>query len=62
MCVVHAQLIRPILTTVDFPVPGMGIEAAKRLFAIIENKSCTEADPIKLLPRLIERHSVLSIA
>ncbi|MBM7035475.1 LacI family DNA-binding transcriptional regulator [Vibrio ulleungensis] len=57
----HAQHIRPSLTTVDFPVPDMGIEAAKRLFTIIENKSCTEADPIKLLPRLIERHSVLSI-
>lgn len=57
----HAQHIRPSLSTVDFPVPQMGVEAAKRIFSFINDKQIHQVDTGKLKPSLIQRESVRSI-
>jgi LacI family transcriptional regulator len=54
----HAQHIRPSLSTVDFPVPQMGVEAAKRIFSFINDKQNIEGQSTKLKPSLIQRESV----
>ncbi len=52
----YSQHIRPGLTTVNFPVKEMGIEAANALVALINNGSYQLKN--KLSPTLVIRHSV----
>ncbi|NNN45252.1 MULTISPECIES: LacI family DNA-binding transcriptional regulator [unclassified Vibrio] len=52
----HSQHIRPRLTTINFPVQEMGIEAAKGVLALVKQ----QAYPLKhkLTPELVVRDSV----
>ncbi len=52
----YSQHIRPGLTTVNFPVKEMGIEAANALLALINNEPYQLKN--KLSPTLVIRHSV----
>ncbi len=52
----YSQHIRPGLTTVNFPVKEMGIEAANALLALINNEPYQLKN--KLSPALVIRHSV----
>jgi len=55
----YSQHIRPKLTTVNFPVREMGIEAAKGLLALLNNTDYPLKN--KLTPELIIRDSVQKI-
>lgn len=55
----YSQHIRPELTTVNFPIKEMGIEAANGIIALINNESSVLNN--KLTPRLIIRNSVKKI-
>ena len=52
----YSQHIRPKLTTVNFPVVEMGIEAANYVLSLVDKK--TYSVPNKLEPELVIRHSV----
>lgn len=52
----YSQHIRPELTTINFPVVEMGIEAGSAIVAMVNNKSYKLKN--KLSPRLIIRNSV----
>ncbi|MCW8329166.1 LacI family DNA-binding transcriptional regulator [Photobacterium sp. SDRW27] len=55
----YSQHIRPRLTTINFPVREMGIEAAKAVLSLLNNDSYLLKD--KLTPELIIRDSVKKI-
>ncbi len=52
----HSQHIRPRLTTVDYPIRDIGVQAAKALLKLIEGKP--QLDIENPLPKLIIRDSV----
>lgn len=53
---IYSEYLRPKLTTVNFPNREMGLEAAKRVIALLSKSDHTMDNA--LMPSLIERHSV----
>ncbi|CAM3682501.1 LacI family DNA-binding transcriptional regulator [Vibrio aerogenes] len=55
----HSQHIRPKLTTINFPVDEMGVEAAKGVLALVNKREASFTH--KLIPELVIRESVKNL-